>query len=135
MPPPYPDLATSQPDAKLFDLPPLSMEAAGLAKDFQRYYAYTLGRDRDSRSSYYFYRALAVVMRDRLMERWKKTRHAHDAANCKRTFYLSLEFLMGRALCNAMLNLGLGNETEKGLYDFGVRLEEISSNEPDAGPG
>jgi starch phosphorylase len=135
MPPPYSDLATSQPDAKLFDLPPLSMEAAGLAKDFQRYYAYTLGRDRDSRSSYYFYRALAVVMRDRLMERWKKTRHAHDAANCKRTFYLSLEFLMGRALCNAMLNLGLGNETEKGLYDFGVRLEEISSNEPDAGLG
>jgi glycogen phosphorylase len=135
MPPPYSDLATSQPDAKLFDLPPLSMEAAGLAKDFQRYYAYTLGRDRDSRSSYYFYRALAVVMRDRLMERWKKTRHAHDAANCKRTFYLSLEFLMGRALCNAMLNLGLGNETEKGLYDFGVRLEEISCNEPDAGLG
>ncbi len=135
MSPPYSNLATSQPDAKLFDLPPLSMEAAGLAKDFQRYYAYTLGRDRDSRSSYYFYRALAVVMRDRLMERWKKTRHAHDAANCKRTFYLSLEFLMGRALCNAMLNLGLGNETEKGLYEFGVRLEEISSNEPDAGLG
>jgi starch phosphorylase len=135
MPPPYSDLATSQPDAKLFDLPPLSMEAAGLAKDFQRYYAYTLGRDRDSRSSYYFYRALAVAMRDRLMERWKKTRHAHDAANCKRTFYLSLEFLMGRALCNAMLNLGIGNEAEKGLYEFGVRLEEISSNEPDAGLG
>jgi len=135
MSPPYTDLATSQPNAKLFDLPPLSMDAAGLSRDFQRYYAYTLGRDRDSRSTYYFYRALAVVMRDRLMERWKKTRHAHDAANCKRTFYLSLEFLMGRALCNAMLNLGLGNETEKGLFDLGVQLEELSTNEPDAGLG
>jgi starch phosphorylase len=89
MSPPYTDLARSQPNAKLFDLPPLSMDADGLARDFQRYYAYTLGRDRDSRSTYYFYRALAVVMRDRLMERWKRTRHAHDAADCKRTVYLS----------------------------------------------
>jgi glycogen phosphorylase len=135
MSPPFTDLATSQPNAKLFDLPPLALDAEGLATDFKRYYAYTLGRDRDSRSTYYFYRALAVVMRDRLMERWKKTRQAHDAANCKRTYYLSLEFLMGRALCNAMLNLGLGNETEKGLFALGVQLEELSSNEPDAGLG
>ena len=135
MPPPYHDLATSQPNAKLFDLPPLAMDAKGLARDFQHYYAHTLGRDRDSRSTYYFYRALAVVMRDRLMERWKKTRQAHDAADCKRTYYLSLEFLMGRALCNAMLNLGLANETEKGLFALGVKLEELSANEPDAGLG
>ncbi len=74
-------------------------------------------------------------MRDRLMERWKNTRHAHDKTNCKRTYYLSLEFLMGRALCNAMLNLGIGNAVEQGLYDLGLLLEEISATEPDAGLG
>jgi len=132
---PFLDMLHSQPNDKLFDLPPLSLSAEGLALDFRRYYASTFGRDRDCRSTYYPYRALSVVMRDRLMERWKRTRQAHDEADCKRTHYLSLEFLMGRALCNAMLNLGLGEAAGQGLYDFGLRLEEIATTEPDAGLG
>jgi len=135
MPPTIANLHKSHPNDRLFDQPPLSMTAEGLAADFKHYYSNTLGRDRDCRSAYYPYRALAIVMRDRLMERWKKTRQAHDQADCKRTYYLSLEFLMGRALCNAMLNLGIGNEAERGLYDLGLLLEEISATEPDAGLG
>jgi len=132
---PFIDLRKSHPNERLFDQPPLPMDADGLAADFKHYYSNTLGRDRDCRSAYYPYRALAIVMRDRLMERWKKTRHAHDEADCKRTYYLSLEFLMGRALCNAMLNLGIGNAVEQGLYDLGLLLEEVSATEPDAGLG
>jgi starch phosphorylase len=132
---PFTDLRKSHPNDKLFDQPPLSMTAEGLAADFKRYYAHTFGRDRDCRSAYYPYRSLSIVMRDRLMERWKRTRQAHDEVDCKRTYYLSLEFLMGRALCNAMLNLGVGDAVEKGLYELGLILEEISSTEPDAGLG
>ncbi len=132
---PFNNLNRSQPNPHFFDLPPLPMDSEGLAKDFQHYYAHTLGRDRDCRSAYYPYKALAITLRDRLMERWKRTRYAHEQADCKRTYYLSLEFLMGRALCNAMLNLGVGNAAEQGLYDMGMLLEEISSNEPDAGLG
>jgi glycogen phosphorylase len=106
---PFANLIRSEPNSKFFELPPLAMDADGIAEDFQRYYAHTLGRDRDCRSAYYPYKALAIALRDRLMERWKRTRQAHDEADCKRTYYLSLEFLMGRALCNAMLNLGVGN--------------------------
>jgi starch phosphorylase len=125
----------SQPNDSLFDLPPLSLTAEGLALDFKRYYANTFGRDRDCRSTYYPYRALSVVMRDRLMERWKRTRQAHDEADCKRTYYLSLEFLMGRALCNAMFNLGLTDAAAEGLYRLGLHLEELAASEPDAGLG
>ncbi|MCG6862614.1 MAG: glycogen/starch/alpha-glucan phosphorylase [Chromatiaceae bacterium] len=132
---PFTDLRKSHPSSRLFDQPPLTMDAEGLASDFKHYYAHTLGRDRDSRSAYYPYQALAIVMRDRLMERWKRTRHAHEQFDCKRTYYLSLEFLMGRALCNAMLNLGISNEVERGLYDLGLLLEELSAVEPDAGLG
>jgi starch phosphorylase len=132
---PFTDLRKSRPNDKLFAHPPLAMDADGLATDFKRYYAHTFGRDRDCRSAYYPYRALSVVMRDRLMERWKMTRHAHEAADCKRTYYLSLEFLMGRALGNAMLNLGLTDAAEQGLYDMGLLMEEIASTEPDAGLG
>ncbi len=132
---PFIDLNQSQPNEKLFDLPPLSLSPEGLALDFKRYYASTFGRDRDCRSTYYPYRALSVVMRDRLMERWKGTRQAQDEADCKRAHYLSLEFLMGRALSNAMLNLGVTDAAEQGLYDLGLLLEEIAATEPDAGLG
>ncbi len=132
---PFDDLHKSHPNERLFDQPPLAMNAEGLAQDFKRYYAHTFGRDRDCRSTYYPYKALAIVMRDRLMERWKRTRHAHDEADCKRTYYLSLEFLMGRTLSNAMLNLGIGNVAEQALFELGLLLEEIAATEPDAGLG
>jgi starch phosphorylase len=132
---PITDLRRSHPNERLFDQPPLAMDSDGLASDFKHYYAHTFGRDRASRSAYYAYQALAMVMRDRLMERWKKTRYARERLECKRTYYLSLEFLMGRALSNAMLNLGVSNEVERGLYNLGLLLEEISSVEPDAGLG
>jgi glycogen phosphorylase len=132
---PFKDLIHSQPNARFFAVPPLAMDADGIAQDFQRYFAHTFGRDRDCHSAYYPYKALANALRDRLMERWKRTRQAHDAADCRRTYYLSLEFLMGRALCNAMLNLGVGSAAEQGLFDMGLVLEEISSSEPDAGLG
>jgi starch phosphorylase len=132
---PFIDLNQSQPNDRLFDLPPLSLSPEGLALDFKRYYASTFGRDKDCRSTYYPYRALSVVMRDRLMERWKGTRQAQDEADCKRAHYLSLEFLMGRALSNAMLNLGVADAAEQGLYDLGLLLEEIAATEPDAGLG
>ena len=128
-------LTRSEPNAQLFEAPPLAMDSKGITRDFRHYFSHTLGRDRDCRSAYYPYKALSIALRDRLMERWKRTRHAHDADDCKRTYYLSLEFLMGRALGNAMLNLGVSNAVDQGLYDLGLLLEELSDVEPDAGLG
>ena len=132
---PFSNLTQSHPNEHLTELPPLGMDKDSLAQDFRHYYTHTLGRDRDCRSAFYPYRALAIVLRDRLMERWKYSRYAHEEVNCKRTYYLSLEFLMGRALSNAMLNLGISAETEEGLYEYGLLLEEIAETEPDAGLG
>ncbi|MFE8034363.1 glycogen/starch/alpha-glucan phosphorylase [Thiohalocapsa marina] len=132
---PFKDLSESSPNASLFTLAPLPMDAEGIAQGFQHYYAHTFGRDRDCRSSYYPYKALAITLRDRLMERWKRTRHAHDQANCRRTYYLSLEFLMGRSLSNALLNLDLTDATRQSLYQMGLLYEEIEQAEMDAGLG
>jgi starch phosphorylase len=132
---PFLDLTESHPNARLFDLPPLAMDRTGIAEDFKHYYANTLGRDRDCRSAYYPYLALAIVLRDRMTERWKRTRQAQDQASCRRTYYLSLEFLMGRALSNSMINLGIRDTVENSLLDLGLLLEEIASNESDAGLG
>ncbi len=128
-------LIKSQPNARLTEVPPLGMEAEGIGLDFRHYFSRTLGRDQNCTSSHYPYRALAVVVRDRLMERWKKTRAAYEREQCKRTYYLSLEFLMGRALSNHLLNLDISEATRKALHEVGLDLEEIADSEPDAGLG
>lgn len=53
------------------------------------------------------YGGTALAFRDRLIIDWNKTQQSHTFADQKRVYYLSLEFLMGRALDNAMLNVGL----------------------------
>ncbi len=111
------------------------MSADSIREDFQRHYSHTLGRDRLSRSGHYTYAALVLTLRDRLMQRWRRTKYAWEESDCKRTYYLSLEFLMGRALGNAMLNLGLNGQTQEALQSLGVELENITECEHDAGLG
>lgn len=125
----------STPNDTLTKLPALGMDSGTISSDFRRYFSHTLGRDRNCKSVHYLYTALAYTQRDRLMERWKNTHYAYDESDCKRAYYLSLEFLMGRALGNAMLNLGIQDETTRAMYDLGIVLEEIAENELDAGLG
>jgi glycogen phosphorylase len=128
-------LRVSTPSPRLTELPPLGMDAESIAADFRRYYTHNLGRDKYCKSVHYVYLALALSLRDRLMERWKSTRYAEDERDCRRAFYLSMEFLMGRALGNAMLNLGVDDATRQAFYDLGLLLEEIAEAEHDAGLG
>ena len=123
------------PHPKLTDLPPLSMDAKTIDEDFLRYYNRTLGRDKQHCTDHYLYEALAYTIRDRLMERWKNTRFTYEENNARRTCYLSLEFLMGRALGNAMLNLGITDTVTGVLYDYSIDLEEVANAEHDAGLG
>jgi starch phosphorylase len=111
------------------------MDAESISFDFRRYFAHTLGRDNQCTSSHYPYKALSFAIRDRLVERWKMTRAAYEQSDCRRTFYLSLEFLMGRSLSNAVLNLELDDEICKVFNDLGMELEDIRDSEPDAGLG
>jgi starch phosphorylase len=119
----------------LTDLPPLPMDIPSLIEDFRHYYTYNLGRDRYCRSLHYYYKALALSVRDRLMERWKETRYADLESAGKRGYYLSLEFLMGRTLGNAMLNLGIVDMASKALNELGIALEDLAETEIDAGLG
>jgi starch phosphorylase len=123
------------PHPRLTDLPPLAMDGKTIDEDFLRYYNRTLGRDKQHCTDHYLYEALAYTIRDRLMERWKNTRFAYEESNARRTCYLSLEFLMGRALGNAMLNLGITDTVTGVLYDYGIELEEVADAEHDAGLG
>jgi len=117
------------------DAPKLDKTADGLVNGIQRHFLRTLGQHTASRSDHYRYQALAYTIRDHLMEGWKNTKDAYLEKDGKRAFYLSLEFLMGRALGNAVLNLGLDRETRDALHMLGLEYEEKVEMEQDAGLG
>jgi starch phosphorylase len=132
---PKKNLIKSAPTEKLTTAKPLGLKSAEIAADVTRHFNFTLGRGRNCKSAHYSYTALALSVRDRLMDRWKNTQIAYRESGCKRAYYLSLEFLMGRALGNAILNLGADAETLKALKSLGLELEEIQEVEHDAGLG
>src|SRR5690606_4994526 len=82
-----------------------------------------------------FYMSTAWAIRDRLAERWAATQQRYADQDAKRVYYLSLEFLMGRALGNAIINLDLPDAIQEALHSLGYDLEEIEQMEPDAGLG
>jgi starch phosphorylase len=111
------------------------MDTKEIEHDFKRYYGHRLGRDENCKTLHYSYEALSMVISDRLTERWSKTYNAYKKQDCKRANYLSMEFLMGRTLSNAMLNLGINDTATQAMYDLGLDLEELIESEPDAGLG
>jgi len=128
-------MRASRPTTELYQLPSLGMDDTALALDIRRYFGTFLGRDRHCRSTHYPYQALVLALRDRLMERWKRTRFAYEERDARHAYYLSLEFLMGRTLNNALLNLGLDDAAEPALHRLGLDLEEMIDVEHDAGLG
>lgn len=93
------------------------------------------GKNLEDASKYQLYNACAMVIRDEIMEKWTGCREELDKGNTKKLYYLSVEFLMGRALGNNLMNL-----LEKDVYrgacrELGIDMEEIMETEPDAGLG
>ena len=119
----------------IMDAPPLSTTSDGLVNGIQRHFVRTLGVHHAGFSNNYKYQALAYTIRDHLMESWQATKEANHHKGGKRAYYLSLEFLMGRALGNAILNLGLDNQTTEALNTLGLDFEEMIEQEHDAGLG
>jgi starch phosphorylase len=113
----------------------LGLGADELERDFRHYLTYTLGRDRFSRNPYYDHEALVLAVRDRLMERWIANAQERHRRDVRRTYYLSMEYLMGRALSNALLNLGIEEPVRTMLARMGDRLETLADQEQDPGLG
>ncbi len=114
---------------------PLGMDSAAVDSDLRRHYSYSLGRDRLTGKRHYLFNALAMTVRDRLVERWQATRDRYHEEQPRRINYLSLEFLMGRTLNNAVLNLDMEDSVREVLAEYASDLESISQEEVDAGLG
>jgi len=113
----------------------LRNDPRALRESITRHFSQTLGRDIDYTSAHFLYKAVAMSVRDRLMERWRETRKITEASTSRRTYYLSMEYLMGRALGNAVHNLQLNDDLDAALGELGLALEDIEQLEHDAGLG
>ena len=106
-----------------------------LKLSFENHLRYTLARDQYSATDHDRYFALAMAVRDRLVGRWIQTNQTYVARNVKRVYYLSLEYLIGRAMGNNVINLGLDQIVAKAMAELGLDWNYLRDLERDAALG
>src|SRR6266545_7567085 len=79
--------------------------------------------------------ALAVAVRRPSLDAMRESERRYREQDAKRLYYLSMEFLMGRALGNNLTNLGIYDDAKGVLSELGADLEELEELEPDAALG
>jgi starch phosphorylase len=111
------------------------LEKEELKRSILRRLVYSVGRDFEHAVPRDWCVAVILAVRDRLMDHWMLTTRRIYDSDVKRVYYLSMEFLIGRLLEDAMSNLGVTDICRQALADLGVDLDEIVQEEPDAALG
>jgi len=122
---------------KLWDLMSTYLEndVPAIEQQISDHMEYTLARDRGQFDELGAYQATAHSVRDRLLEYWNDTNFRFHELNQKQVYYLSIEFLLGRTLQNALLNLNIEGNYAQALKELGFNLEDLYEQELDAGLG
>ena len=106
-----------------------------IIESFQRHLTLSLAKRPDKSSNLDRYQALALSIRDLIMERWIATRDAYNEEQPRTVNYISLEFLMGRTLGNALINLDVCEAADEAMKELGIKLSALRDEEVDAGLG
>ena len=111
------------------------IESFSLPNQFAEHLEFILIKDKFTVTKEDAYFALSLSIRDRMVRRWLRTQQKYKEEDTKNVYYLSMEFLMGRLLGNALINLDFYEECYDILKENGYRLEEIRELEHDMGLG
>jgi starch phosphorylase len=106
-----------------------------LSNQFAENLEFRLVRDRITATGDDAHFALSLAIRDRLVRKWLRTQHEYNNKDVKRVYYLSMEYMMGRLLGNALINMDFYDECYEILKEDGYSLEEIREFEHDMGLG
>jgi starch phosphorylase len=136
-PPPKTSSAEARALQRARDLPNArtATDVDSLRRSFLDHLQFSQGKDEHTATTLDRFFAVAYGVRDRLMKRWIETQQAYYQSDAKRVYYLSLEFLMGKALENNLVNLGLHEGVREALRGVGIELADLLGEEPDAGLG
>ena len=128
-------MSSSRPPAIHVEDDRTSMHPAALRRAFTDHVQFSRSRDLDAATPFDRYIALSFAVRDRLVSRWSATQRTYYERDVKRAYYLSAEFLLGRALLANLQALGVEEAYRAVLRDMGIDLHELIEKEPDAGLG
>jgi starch phosphorylase len=115
--------------------PPVAGDATALADSIEHYLRYTFGLRPKDASEQHLFRACALAVREKMLERMFETERRYHEADAKRIYYLSMEFLIGRSLRNNLLSLGLLDTASSALRKLGAELDRVEMQEADAALG
>ncbi len=104
---------------------------ANLAARLRRQY----GKDISQANSHDLFDAVSASVQELIMPAWMATRREYEKKPTKQLYYMSAEFLMGRALSNNLINLGIKDEVRKVIKDMNIDLDLVEDEEPDAALG
>ena len=114
---------------------PRGNDAESIRSEILEKLAYSIGKDPAVAKRHDWLNATILALRDRIIDRWmESTRRAYHAKS-KRVYYLSLEFLIGRLLRDALSNLELNDAFTKALQELNVDIDIVEALEPDAALG
>jgi len=118
-----------------FQYDKLGNDQASLRHSLSNRLIYSMGKDPITATHRDWFHTTAYSVRERLIERWMETMRSYYNSDAKRVYYLSMEFLTGRLLSNALLNMGFYEECREALSDLELDIEHIRELESDAALG
>ena len=92
-------------------------------------------KNQDEATPQQIFQAVSYAIKDQIVENWMETQKTYEEEDPKILYYMSMEFLMGRALGNNMINMQAYDEAQKALDELGLDLNVIEDQEPDAALG
>ena len=113
----------------------LGVDRDSLIQSFVHHVQHTQGKHPSAATSYDHFASLVHTARDRMYDRWTKTWKERTSTLPKQVYYLSLEFLIGRLLADGLMSLGIYEDCKTALAESDIDLDEILSEEQDAGLG
>ena len=133
--PPMTSPAIEQEPRSLVEDDRTGMDAASLRRAFLDHLSYSLGKGAANATKLDRFIALALTVRDRLTFRWAQTQETYARKDAKRIYYLSAEFLLGRALSNNLHALDLYDKAKDLLAGAGLDIADVLDSEPEPGLG
>ena len=116
-------------------VPSASVTIESLKQSILRYSRYSLGKEWESLTARERFIAASLAVREQVIEVMLRTERTTNREGKKRIYYLSMEFLAGRALSNNLLNLGIHDQCTQALEELGVDIDELIEMEPDPALG
>ncbi len=113
----------------------IGLDTESLKKDIVSHLRYTLATKPENASEWDQYRSVVLSIMDRLNNNWLDTLDEYQKSSMKKVYYISMEFLIGRLLDNALINLGIRDTIAEACEELGMDYEKVRDVETDAALG